>query len=173
MSSPTDSDKQWVVVQLSPTGEREKNLKSLEKAITRSLKSPLMVFIPAASQKAREDEQTIFYLDGYIFVEFKPNVPYHKLNGTHFFELVLSHRRTGLQLLKDKDLQPLRNGVEALKASHFMVGDDVKVLKGTFKNLSGTVSFIYENGETVQINLKLSSKPVLIDYPSSYLVKNQ
>ncbi len=171
MSSQKDSDRKWVVVQLTQSGEREKNLASLEKNVFRSLKAELTVFIPAASQKAREDTQVVFFMDGYIFVEYRMGINYHRLNNSHYFEFVLADRRNSYRLLNDSEIEPLRRGVENLKAGKLQIGDSVKVLKGTFKNLTGTVSFVYESGENVQINLKLSSKPVLIDYPSSYLLK--
>lgn len=166
-----DSDRRWVVVQLTSSAEREKNLKNIERAVHKTLRKILNVFIPASSQKAREDTQVIFFLDGYIFIEFAPGINYLKLNNTHFFEMVLNHNKTGYHLLKDVDLAPIWSGVENLKIVPFSIGDLVKVKKGSFKNLTGSISHISEDGEKIQINLKLASKPVLIEYPASYLEK--
>jgi transcription antitermination factor NusG len=171
LSNDSKPPKQWVVVQLSSSGEREKNLINLTKSVHRILKVPLDVFIPATSQKARDDESTIFYMDGYLFVEYRPGIIYSRLNSTSNFEIVLQASRLGYHILTDKDINPLKEGVKNMTVSRLSVGDNVKVLKGTFKNLTGIVSLVHENGESVQINLRLSSKPVLIDYPASYLVK--
>lgn len=161
----------WVVVQLSNNGEHEPNLAVIERSIDRILRKKLSVFIPATMQKARSDNQTIFYMDGYIFIEYQEGIQYHRLNGTNYFETVVSSSRDRLSLLSDSDLEPLRKGVESLKIGAFKLNDQVKVTKGTFKNLTGTISFVYDGGEQVQVNLKLSSKPMLIDYPSSFLTK--
>lgn len=173
MPSSKDSSpsKKWIVVQLSQNGEREKNLKTLEKSVHRILRSTVEVFIPATSQKARNDVSTVFYMDGYIFVEFKSGVIYSKLNNSSNFEMVLQNSKTGYYLLDNAEIAPLQKGVRDMVVNTFEVGDTVKVLKGSFKNLTGIVSLIHDGGEQVQINLHLSSKPVLIDYPTSYLSK--
>lgn len=177
MSSPKGlktspgTGKRWVVVQLSQNGEHETNLTSITKSVERLLKRKLETFIPATTQKVRSDQQTIFYMDGYIFVEYYDGVPYHRLNQTTYFESIVSFGRDRLNLVHDRDIAPLRKGVDSLKVGLFKIGDEVKVIKGTFKNLTGTVSAVYDGGEQIQLNVKLSSKPMLIDYPSSYVVK--
>lgn len=171
MSSPTDSDKRWVIIQITSLAEKEKNLDRIVRSVHRILKSPLSVFIPAANQKVREDNQIIYYLDGYLFIEYNVKINYNKLNGSPYFEMALFNKRTGYYTIPDSDVEPLRQGVAKLTVRGLEVGDEVKVLKGTFKNLTGQVSAVYDKGENVQINLKLASKPVLIDYPASYLVK--
>lgn len=170
-SKPDPLKNQWVVVQLSSNGEHEKSLDHIVRAVHRILKVPLNVFIPAISEKVREDMQTMFYMDGYIFVEFRPGINYNKLNATNYFELVLKSNRENYALLSDDKIRPLKSGTDALKIGSFAKGDKVKVLKGTFKNLTGIISAVYDNGDKVQLNLQLSSKPVLMDYPSSYVVK--
>jgi transcription antitermination factor NusG len=60
----------------------------------------------------------------------------------------------------------MRKGVQALKIGGFVKGDEVKVIKGSFKNLRATVSLIYEGREEVQLNfhrkasLKLHQKEI-------------
>jgi len=58
-----------------------------------------------------------------------------------------------------------------MKIGTFAKDDRVQVVKGSFKNLTGVVSLVYEGGEQVQLDLGLQSKPVLIDYPASYIKK--
>lgn len=169
----TGPGRRWVVVQLSQNGEHEMNLTNISKSVDRILKRKCEVFIPATTQKARSDKQTIFYMDGYIFVEYIDGVQYYRLNGTTYFESIISLGRDKPNLLHDSDLAPLKRGTEALKMGTFKVGEEVKVIKGTFKNLTGSVSAVYGDGEQIQINVKLASKPMLIDYPASYVVKIQ
>ncbi len=169
-SKPDIISKQWVVVQLSSNGEHEKSLPLIEKTVKRILKIDLDIFIPAVTEKVREDNLTMFYMDGYIFVEFRNGINYNKLSNTNYFEAVLMSGLNRLSLLNDSDIAPLRKGTASLRAGSLAKGDKVKVLKGTFKNLTGVISAVYDN-EKVQLNLNLSSKPLLIDYPSSYLSK--
>lgn len=163
----------WVVVQLSPAGEREKNVSILERSVHRFL-GKLMVFVPAACQSAkdevRNDSHTMFYMEGYIFVEFRENINYGKLSDTTYFDSVLSNK-TQLFLLDDSQVAPLRKGVEELKVGDFSVGDSVRVIRGSFKNLIGKIHCVYSGGEAVQVDLKLSSKPMLIDFPSGSIQK--
>lgn len=172
------SDRKWVVVQLSPTGECEKDLAILEKAVRRYT-GPLEVFIPAAYQETkddvRNDSTTTFYMDGYIFVEFKDGVNYGRLNETTYFVTVLMTGKK-LHLLSDIHLKPLRAGVERLKIKEgvFEKGDHVKVIQGSFKNLVGVVSMVYdgeEGGKKVLVSAGLVSKPQLLDFHSTYLQK--
>jgi len=169
--SSIDSGKRWVIIQITPLAEKEKKLERITRSVHRILKSTPEVFIPAANQKVRDDNQVLFYMDGYLFVEFVPSLNYNKLNGTAYFEMALHHKKTGFYTIPDSDIDPMRVGVSNLMHSTFKIGESVKVLKGTFKNLTGVISAVYDNGDNVQINLKLASKPVLIDYPASYLEK--
>jgi len=168
---PTSSSGKWVVLQLSSSGEHEKSISVLEKSVLRILRQQVSIFIPAANQKARDDTNVQFIMDGYIFVEYKPEVPYNRLIGTTYFETVLSNSRRQYQLVTDAEILPIRRGVEKLKKSGLNVGDHIKVAKGSFKNLVGYVSSVYDDGENVQVSVGLVSKPLLIDYPASYLVK--
>ena len=110
-------------------------------------------------------------MDGYIFVEFKQDIQYQKLSGTTYFDYVLTDSRRKLQLVTDEEILPIRKGVEELKKSCLCIGDRIKVVKGSFKNLMGVVTSVYDDGESVQVSVGLVSKPLLIDYPASYLVK--
>ena len=168
---PKSPSGKWVVIQLSSSGEHEKNLSILERSVHRVLRTPLSVFIPASNQKARDDVNVQFIMDGYIFVEFKQDIQYQKLSGTTYFDYVLTDSRRKLQLVTDEEILPIRKGVEELKKSCLCIGDRIKVVKGSFKNLMGVVTSVYDDGESVQVSVGLVSKPLLIDYPASYLVK--
>lgn len=168
--------KKWVIVQLSPMGEREKNIELIRRSARKILgKQHLDVFIPAISQKVREESQTLFYLDGYVFVEFAEGVVYNRLQDTQFFNSVLTQtsstkdRRRIYSLLDDKELAPMRKGMEELKIVPFNDGQKVRIIQGNYKNLIAEVSFIHEGGETVQVYVNMRSKKVLMDFPASYL----
>jgi hypothetical protein len=172
--------RQWVIVQLTPTGEREERISVLSNSVNRILKHKLEVFIPAISQTAREDSHTIAFMEGYIFVEYREDVPYLRLNETTFFSTVLCNSQRGgdrsprYSLLDDTQLNPLREGMDNLKYGDFCIGDAVKVIKGSYKNLRGRVTSIMEDGDRgqiVQITRDLLSKPLLLAFPITYLEK--
>jgi len=169
-----EGPKKWVIVQLTPAGEREKNLSSIIKAVRHILNDrTIEVCIPAVSQRVRKDLLTTFYWDGYIFVKFVEGRKYLKLNDTTYFHSVLckpGHSRL-FSCLDDKDLEPMKRGLEKIKLNVFEEGDMVVIVKGQYKNLPGRIVMIYEGNENVQVYVSLYSKQVLIDISASYLMK--
>lgn len=163
------------MVQLSTLGEREKDPKLLTHAATRVL-GPIDIFIPAVSSKAREELHTEFYMEGYIFVAYCEGVNYMRLQDVPFFKTVIcdpAARRSPIpyQLLDDSLLAPMRTGMQAMQLRVIKTKDRVRVTKGTYKNLTGVVTQVRDGGEIVQMNTNLSSKPMLIDFPVSFLEK--
>lgn len=174
MNSPKDSQsnpKKWVVVQLSSSAEKEKNLSVFQRSVKRILGKDLNVFVPAANLSAREDNHIMFYMDGYVFIEHMPGVNYNKLNETTYFANVLTHPKTGVCLINDSEIDVMRKGIESMKVGRFALNDEVRVIRGSYKNMIGRVSNVYEGGEFIQIDVGLLSKPLLIDYPANYLTK--
>ncbi len=115
-------------------------------------------------------------MDGYIFVKYQDGIPYLKLQDMSYFSTVLcSHERGTIvySIVDDSTLAPLRKGVEDLNVCQFIVGDKVCVIRGEFKNLTGTVRMIHEGGETVLVDVSQRSKLMLIDFPVIYLQKVQ
>jgi len=165
----------WVIVELSTTGERETNIKNIVNSVHRILRrNDIEVFIPAISQKVRDESQTLFYLNGYIFVKYFDGIPYYKLKETTYFQDVLcSHKRRQVvySLLSDQELDPIRQGMNKLKFNEFNINDLVRIKMGQYKNLKGVISLVYEDGENVQVMINLRSKKILIDFPSTYLEK--
>jgi transcription antitermination factor NusG len=180
---PPSKSIQWVTVQLSPIGERERDLSLIVKSVHHILRTPVEVFIPAISQTVRDESETMFFMDGYIFVEFKPDIQYLKLQDTNYFTTVLCQtilvngkRQQKYSLVQDKALDSMRSGMQSLKIAKYSVGNLVKIIKGGYKNLLGQVSIVYEGGQSVQVSVTASghhlrSKRVLIDFPVTYLVK--
>jgi transcription antitermination factor NusG len=177
-SSPPPPPSKWVVVQLSPLGEREKNPQLLTRVIQRTLGS-VDVFIPAVSEQAREESHTSFYMEGYIFIKYSDNVNFMRLQEIPYFKSVICDpvaRRKGLipySLLDDSALRPMRTGMEAMKVRMIKANDRVRVNKGQYKNLTGTVIQVRPDGEAILVNVGLVSKPMLIEFPSSYLDKSK
>lgn len=118
-------------------------------------------------------------MNGYVFIEYDPGAPYLALRETSYFRDVLckSYRNSAPEysLLSDSDLEPMRAGMEDLKSNSFQIGDSVCVITGTYRNLRGEISLVYDDGETVQVavNHLRSKKGLLVDFPSTYLERVQ
>jgi hypothetical protein len=165
----------WVVVGLSSSGEREANMRSVLNSVKRILGRDLEIFIPAVSKSSyQEESHSLFYMDGYLFIQHVDGVPYIKLQDTTYFGQVLCVNQNGkvvYSLVSDSDLEPLRKGVKEIGTCKFKAGDKIKVVKGSFKNLTGNVVMVYDNCETVQVDISQRSKPMLADFPVIYLQK--
>lgn len=169
----------WVIVALSQLGEKEKNLEAIQKSIHRILRRAISVFIPAKKTKVREEEQVNIYLDGYVFIKFEDGLDYTRLNETPLFQNVLVkrlRRENGERyfvycLVKDKELDAVRNRMSQDTSSGFSIGDHVLIKQGTYKNLKGHICFLYEDGNNCQIKVVLRSKSLLVDFPLSYVAK--
>jgi transcription antitermination factor NusG len=183
-SAPTPVT-QWVVVQLTALGEREKNIQLIIRSAHQILaRNDLDVFVPAINQKGIGDSLTTWYSEGYVFVQYEPGVSYHKLAETNYFNSVLStlgavngEKKRIYSLLTDKDLAHMRDGMQDLKvtASRFKEDQRVKITKGSYKGLPGRVAMIYDDGERVQVFVNLRSIKgggIFMDFPASYLQKD-
>ena len=173
---PLKESIKWVVIQLTSTGEREKNLALIERMAHRILGRKVDIFIPAVSQKVRDESQTMFYMDGYIFARFEEGVSYLKLQETTYFNMVLTRPLSGsrsrsFHLLDDKELAPMRVGMQAMKLGAFAKDDKVRIIKGNYKNLIAEVCLLHDDGEHVQVYVDLRSKKLLMDFPISYVKK--
>lgn len=177
---PLESGRDWVIVELTPTGEREKNLESIRKNARKILNDKTVeVFIPSVVQKVREEFHILPFMEGYIFILHKPGLNFMRLQETNYFRSVLTRpvfdgkrRRQTLSFLSDKDLDKLRSGMQNVVKSGFSEGDIVKVVRGNYKNLKAEVIQAYEDGQHVQVYVNLASKKILLDFPASYLVKD-
>ncbi|HED05456.1 MAG TPA: hypothetical protein ENI61_02085 [Ignavibacteria bacterium] len=166
----------WVVVELSPNGEHDIDVETIKSIVRRILKvKDIRIFIPAMSKKVRDDSQTLFFMDGYIFIEYRDNVSYLLLRDTPFFNDVLCNTARSrnsipsFSLLKDSDLDPMRDGIDEMQRHSFKIGDTVRVTIGSYKNLRGEISIVY-NDHTVQLSVNhLDSKRILIDFPTTYI----
>lgn len=166
----------WVIVELTPIGEKEENISNIIHSVHKILNDhDLEVFVPAISQKdVGQYNQTLFYMDGYIFIRFKPGVSYFKLRETQYFKEVLCTKRSKRReprysLLDNNEIDKLRAGMQQFKRREFEIDDEIKIKKGTYKNLKGIVSQVYDTMETVQVAVNLRSKRILIDFPATYI----
>lgn len=168
----------WVIVELSHAGEKEKDLNSIRRSARKILKSKdIDIFIPAITQVVREESHILAYMEGYIFILYDESISYLRLQETVYFKSVLTRpvvynryrNRQILSLLSDRELNPMRDGVERLNVRDFSPGEQIKIIKGNYRNLKAEVIQVYEDKKLVQVYVSLKSKQILLDFPSSYL----
>jgi transcription antitermination factor NusG len=171
-----DDNAQWVIVQLSPTGEKETDMDILKRAAKRILRQEdIDMFIPAISQEFRDESQTLFFMEGYVFFRYMPGIPFLRLRDTAFFSDVLtttpgSHGgEPEYALLEDSKLNHMRKGMDDLRVGEYVCGDTVRIIEGSYKNLKGTISVVYDKKQVVQVSVVLRSKQMLMDFPVTYL----
>jgi transcription antitermination factor NusG len=175
--SSISEPRKWVAVELTSLGEKEKQVNIFAAAVKKLLGRPLEVFVPAISQSGIEATFTTFYMDGYVFIEYVVGVNYLRLRETAYFREVLCgpgsrHSGPKYSLIEDKDLNPVRSGMDALKKKPFSVGDPVMVTQGFYRNLRGTVSLVYEDSDKIQIHInQLDSKPLMMEFPNTCIEK--
>lgn len=183
---PSTTPSQWVVVQLTSLGEREKNIQLIVRSARQIIsRKDLEVFVPAINQKGLDDSLTTWYSEGYVFIQYEPGVGYHKLGETTYFSSVLSsmsqvngEKKRIYSLLTDKELSHMRTGMHDLKvtASRFKIDQKVKIIKGSYRGLPGKVAFLYDDGDKVQVFVPLRSIKetggLLMDFHASYLQKD-
>jgi hypothetical protein len=164
--------KKWVVVELTHSGEQEKDSRTLTRAIHRMLGRPLNVFVPSLSTDVREDSQILVYMDGYIFIEYQEGVQYMRLRDTSYFNEVLCASRGSApvySLIEDDQLNGIKKDMESIRNVEFELDDPVVVKSGTNRGMRGVVMDV--QGDEITVKHPTRSKPCLLSYKSTYLTK--
>lgn len=169
--------RQWVVVELTHSGEQEKDDKKLARAINRILGRPLHVFVPSLSTNVRADSQVLVYMDGYVFIEFQEGVQYMRLRDTSYFNEVLCSSKGSSSrgsspvyaLVGDEKLDGIKKDMESIRNVEFELDDHVVVKSGTNRGMRGIVMDV--QGDEITVKHPTRSKPCLLSYKSTYLTK--
>lgn len=164
-------------VELTLIGEKEKKLDLISRSARQILGDvSLDVFIPAVTQKVRDEFSVLSFLDGYIFILYKEDVFYTRLQDTNYFKSILTkpvyegrRKKYVVSLLDDSDLSHMRKNMESLDRGDFKPGEIVKVIKGNYRNLNAEVIEVLDDNKTVQVYVELRSKKIVIDFPATYL----
>ncbi len=165
---------EWVIVQLSPNGEKELNPDNIAVSVRKKVsKRDIQVYVPCMFIKTRKEVHTRPYIEGYIFVEYRQGVQYNKMRDSYYFKDVMSYesgKKKKLRLVGDDVINKIKDSIKMMEPEKFNVGDEVVVLSGKFTNLRGVVHEVCGT-EKVTIFVKLRSKSVYIEYPPSFLKK--
>lgn len=167
---------EWVVVQLSSSGEKEKDIDLIYKSIYIALGYKVDIFIPAVVQKAHEDSQTLRYMEGYVFIKYSPSIHYGKLNDRGFFSKVLcsfdsKKNKRSYHLLNNDVIDVMKKAVQDLKIREYVENDKVRVINGTYKNMTGVIGGVDYDKSIASVIFNFRSKKSIIEFPFSYLEK--
>jgi len=130
------------------------------------------VFIPAVTSSIRDTHRTIYYIDGYMFIEYKHDINYNKILEYEVVEHILTDLGTrNYSFISDKEIQKMKEemDIKIKNINRILAGDEVVVVSGTYKNIQGIVTKI--DGDTAYVEISLRSGDRIIDFPLNYLTK--
>lgn len=173
----TDSaSKQWVILELTRLGEKEKpeDLVSLIQGETGI--SDLEIFIPSTSFHRRDNWVTICLMEGYIFMEGGRRAGfYFDLEEIPYIARVLTRDEpTGRYIVyvPNEEVDKLKSRLRTQTLRDFGEGDTIEVIEGAYESLEGTV--IDFNPETKHAFVKiheLVSLDTVVELPLQFLRK--
>lgn len=157
----------WVVLELSQTGEQA-DPETLTRLLTKMLGGTKEVFVPAVTYVKRGIPTTLYYFQGYVFVRAGlPSGRYFDLLNHSFFASVLSYHegdKTYMQLLPHSEIEKVRETLRTHTQVTFAEGDEVQILSGTYKGLSGICTGMLTE-DTCSVRIKMRSIESLVSFP--------
>lgn len=163
----------WLIVELSPQGERAAEEGCLESLLRDSLYAPPHhpIFVPCISYEYNGRRSLLSVMEGYAFVgsDLDPD-SISSLADLPYVNKILS-RGKGIRLvydtLPDAAVQDLRHKLNSIVGTDLEEGMVVKVNQGTFLGVRGTIMLLYEDMATVLVSMR--SINVVKDFPRHLL----
>jgi 5'-3' exonuclease/transcription antitermination factor NusG len=160
----------WVVLELTPKGEKE-NPQVVREEVRRYLPGA-DVYVPAIETQVGEDQIVHYLMKGYAFVREAQDPrsvrDYRRLENTRFIQSVL---RSGNRLtpVEDSYIEEMREKIRAEVNQGIGIGDTVEICSGPFKNIEASVIVELPETKEVQVFVQLRSKQALLTLPRSAL----
>ena len=161
------STNEWIVVELTPHGEKEAPAAILRAAS--KILGRCEVYVPAWETKIGEDKTIHYLMPGYAFVrKERADRDYRRLEGTRLFQSLL---RTGKNLatVASAYIEELKEKLRAEVNQGIGEGDVVLICSGPYKNIEATVITEIPEERTVQVHIELRSKQSIVTLPRSAL----
>jgi len=161
------SSDQWLVLELSEfvgnLGYRE-----IELALTNVFGSQTDYFIPIHNETMGSYVSTSTLMEGYAFIKDTTTSRGSLLNlsDQRVFSGALYHGGK-YQTVSGKVITELKKKLKRSLKKKFEVGTKVKVLEGTFKNLTGEVIGLEDGGKKVILRIKRISRDIIAPMPST------
>lgn len=170
------ASKQWVILELTRFGEKEKpeDLISLIRGETGI--SDLEIFVPSTSFSRRDNWVTICLMEGYIFMEGgRPAGFYFDLEEIPYLSRVLTRdERTGRYIVyvPDEEVVKLQTRLRDQTLRDFGEGDTVEIIEGAYESLEGTVIDFNPQTKNAFIRIhELVSLDTVVELPLQFLRK--
>lgn len=163
----SNSSTEWIVVQLTPYGEKEPPA-VIHRAAAKIL-GRCEVYVPALETQIGEDKTIHYLMPGYAFVrKERGDRDYRRLENTRLFQALL---RTGRELatVSSSNIDDFKEKLRAEVNQGIGEGDIVLICSGPYKNIEATVITEIPEERTVQVHIELRSKQSIITLPRSAL----
>lgn len=159
---------EWVVVELTPRGEKESP--DLVRQSARRLLGKADVYIPVIETKIGDDAPSNHYLiSGYAFIrKERPDRDYLKLEDTRLFQSVLKRGRD-IALVDTSYIETMKERARVEVNQGIGVGDIVLIRSGPYKAIEASVITEIPEERAVQVFIELRSKQSIITLPRSAL----
>lgn len=164
---------EWVVLELTSQGEDE-DPEVLKKAFARIVKGG-DVFIPASISIVGDSRVVHKLIDNYVFVKRTfPDSFFLKLEGSKYVACVLTvaHSSSGtrkIACVSESDIEKMRRQIQVETEQGIEVGDEVEVMSGPYKGITGKVIEEIPENDSVQVYISLRSKQALVTLPRSFM----
>jgi transcription antitermination factor NusG len=169
-------DKQWVILELSRMGERERP-EDLFQILKREAGSDdLDIFVPSVSFSRRDNWVTICLMEGYAFIEGgRPAGFYFDLEDSPYVSKVLTRNESNgrfLVYVSHDEILKLKERLRDQTIRDLKEGDTVEVTSGAYSSLEGTViDFTQDNTHALIKIHDLVSLDTIVELPLQFLQK--
>lgn len=159
----------WLILELSDIIE-DIGYQEIESTIINLFGDSVDYFIPIHHERIGSYVSTSVLIEGYVFVrdcvEVRQNL--NNLQETKIFSGALFFSGK-YQTVDSGVISSLRKKLKNSLKRKFIVGMEVLVLGGVFKNLKGEVISIEENGKRIMIRIKRLTREIIAPIPSTLL----
>lgn len=158
---------EWVVVELTPRGEKEPP--DAVRQAARRLLGKADVYIPAVETRIGDDTSIHYLINGYAFIKKeRPDRDYLRLEETRLFQSVLRKGR-GVAVVDSSYIEAMKEKARAEINQGIGVGDTVLICSGPYKAIEASVITEIPEERAVQVFIELRSKQSIVTLPRSVL----
>lgn len=161
---------QWLILELNDTFENI-TYKDIENAIINAF-GDVEYFIPIAYEKMGSYISTDTLLEGYAFIkdclEIRQNM--FNIREEKVFTGFLCYDGK-YQTVSSRIIGNLKRKLKASLKKKCMLGSKVKILDGVFKNLTGEVIGVEDQGKKIMVRIKRLSREIIAPIPSTIIGK--
>jgi len=159
----------WLILELSDLVEGV-GYREIESAIVTTFGDGADYFIPIHHEKMGSYTSTSTLMEGYAFVKDTPEARASIINlrDQRIFARILHHSGK-FQTVDAQTIAVLKRKLKNSLKRRFVLGSKVFVMEGVFKNLTGEVIGIEDDGKKVMVKIKRVSREMIAPIPATLL----